>query len=810
MTRNGSRIGWVIVIPAMALAVWLISATSVAWRGLGRRSGRIGNYLVRTLTDRNREPGNPPAGPVEISDPRLGFLRAAAATWQHKTGPRRRVIDQVCLVPDVPTFFEAIAAWDEQYYFPILIDDPAWTLPFVRAFHPARIVRYRRTLPVAATASKAEENDVWTDAARAAVRAWSRSTLPGDPVTLASLPPEGLGETPPGVVLSAPEAPMLAGAVALAAGHFQPLVQVQAPLARPSAPATSLRPLRFGDVLSVPQAWFFARTIEERVAWVVPRYDQLGDDCDFLTIAGDWPFRYASNEGNAPLQGLYALDDFIGRRHESNGGAGWINQMRHRWAYTGRLLGDSTESVARAMASLFLQPRSALLWNTYHGGTPWSEYAMTEAAQELAPLVNGLPAIVHRAAGAADLADWHGTVDPVNHFDMIMLNSSGAPDQFHIVGGEGRPSDIPRGVPATVMMIHSFSAADPTDFQTIAGRWLENGAFNYFGSVYEPFLHSFRSPRLVASLFAAGIPLVACLRQGELETFGFPWRLCYLGDPLYRLSGSQEKATTARRGSGSVARSESGDRIGPDAWLAALGNVPGWSVETIAPGPPSQEMTGQGVTPESDAKRLRWCFDASLREIVRHPAASALPAPTPTKETSQAHKSPAARPDRWRTLLPTIRRDQLEPRLRPFLDTFLIDTLEETGALVELATYLARVPLAERSARVWTALETCAMVRLASLASKTRSATTRVLMFDLWDDVMKTSWPGYSHFPAHFTERVATVAAHDDAGRQLWLTRLRQAERILAAEPARSSQVAIVSAERKRVEAQVGGTGARH
>ena len=45
-------------------------------------------------------------------------------------------------MPDEVAFLEAIAAWDERSYFPILIDEPAWTLPFLRAFRPARVVRY--------------------------------------------------------------------------------------------------------------------------------------------------------------------------------------------------------------------------------------------------------------------------------------------------------------------------------------------------------------------------------------------------------------------------------------------------------------------------------------------------------------------------------------------------------------------------------------------------------------------------------------------------------------------------------------------
>ena len=84
-------------------------------------------------------------------------------------------------------------------------------------------------------------------------------------------------------------------------------------------------------------------------------------------------------------------------------------------------------------------------------------------------------------------------------------------------------------------MIHSFSAADPADPQTIAGRWLAQGAFVYYGSVNEPYLQAFRPAGLVAEMVAADMPLAAALRQGEFEPFGRPWRLIYLGDPLYRL-----------------------------------------------------------------------------------------------------------------------------------------------------------------------------------------------------------------------------------------------------------------------------------
>ena len=150
---------------------------------------------------------------------------------------------------------------------------------------------------------------------------------------------------------------------------------------------------------------------------------------------------------------------------------------------------------------------------------------------------------------------WHQVFDPVNRFGWIMVNSSGAPRQFSIPGGSGIPADLPRGRPTAVSIIHSFSAADPLDPSTIAGRWLENGAYVYFGAMNEPYLHAFRCPKLVAELAALEIPLSAVLRQGEYESFGRPWRLVYLGDPLYQFSrdGNGARQSRVTRGAGETA-----------------------------------------------------------------------------------------------------------------------------------------------------------------------------------------------------------------------------------------------------------------
>ena len=136
--------------------------------------------------------------------------------------------------------------------------------------------------------------------------------------------------------------------------------------------------------------------------------------------------------------------------------------------------------------------------------------------------------------------NWHRAVDPVNRFGMVLFNSSGGPDWFTISGGVGRPSDIPRGVPAAVAMIHSFSAADPNDPQTIAGRWLSHGAFAYFGAVNEPFLLAFRPPGLVAELLAAEVPLRRRPAPGRARAVRLPVAACVPRRPALRFPERRE------------------------------------------------------------------------------------------------------------------------------------------------------------------------------------------------------------------------------------------------------------------------------
>ena len=232
-----------------------------------------------------------------------------------------------------------------------------------------------------------------------------------------------------------------------------------------------------------------------------------------------------------------------------------------------------------------------------------------------------------------------------------------------------------------MVMIHSFSAADPTDPQTIAGRWLAQGAFVYFGSVNEPYLLAFRPPRLVAELMSAGVPLVAALRQGELELFGFPWRLVYLGDPLYRIQATE--VSSGRPDADDTVPARTTLRVSPGDWRKAAPEDANWPVVEIAsPG------------------RSRGCQSRALVPSRTTPGSAG--ASMPRSVRSSARRRPSARPapagtGDWLRVLRKIRRDRLAHALRPFFDELLIDALEEAGHVDELATRLATIPPAERA-----------------------------------------------------------------------------------------------------------------
>ena len=611
----------------------------------------------------------PPVPAESLFDPRLAELRKASVAWESREASDRKVVDLLCLVPDVPAFLEAIGAWDRGYYFPILLDEPESVVRFARAFRPARVVRYPgRPGPI-------PPGEAWGAAASAAGRSW----VGGEGRKADGRRP---GTTTPGVVISAPESPSLAGAVALAAGRLQPLLRWEPPKRR-------------ADLLSAEEAERLEADLEALVAGVVPNYVRLGDDCDFLTLAGDYPDRYLGRIKQFP--GPAAFDDLVGRT------AGGFR----RWAFAGRLGGDPAASVYRAMCSLFLRPRSALLFNGYEEtSAPWKTYTMHAAADRLA---RELP--VARRAGPAEagVAGWHKAFGPVGGFDLALINSSGSPAVFNLQKQQGQTADVPMTVPAAVLMIHSFSAAEPADPSTIAGRWLANGAFVYFGALNEPYLDAFRTPTLVADLIAAGLPFAAAVRiTTEESPFGIPWRLHYLGDPLYRLAR-------------------------PAPRVAAIPAVSSWP--ELHPGPRPADRA-------EAADRLDWAYKVALAPP-REAAGVDLPA-----------------------FLLAIPRASLAPALRPRFDAQLADALFQAGRLTDLIRRLDQVPREEATPDVRRWLETA---RVASLHAALAGGHWGPALA-IWDELIRSDAP--ADLKAIVTARVGALATTVDR-RRPWAARLR-------------------------------------
>ncbi|WP_435006656.1 hypothetical protein P12x_004165 [Tundrisphaera lichenicola] len=532
-------------------------------------------------------------------------------------GPERRVVDQVCLVGDIPAFFEAISTWDRGHAFPILFDDVESSFRFIRAFKPARVIRF------VGTSAPIAQDKIWDRAVAAVGASWSE---PDDHSSKTSgiEVPRSIGATPPGVILSSPEASMLAGAVALAAGRFQPLLRFDSSK-------------KYSDVLSFEDFLKFDLDLTSKIQARIPRYDTLGDDCDFITLAGDWPYRYLDSNRE-----INAVDDRLARSVITS----------RRWGYAGRIIGNAPESVYQAMCSLFLQPESAVMFNGYdEKSPPWSDYATREAATRLSA---SLPTSQISGDREAGIDGWHDTFDPDNQHGLVLINSHGMPRVFNLRSGPACAADIPRGVPSAVLMIHSYSAADPADPFTIAGRWLANGAFLYFGSVNEPYLDAFRTPRLVGNLISEKLPIVVAVRKSLNESRGLPWRLIFLGDPLYRLSSI----------------------IKPEPRLTEWERTSGW---------PAYEERPFSLEWDDNARFL-WALKTSIARLTRDPGPEGQPSPD--------------------EILLGVNREKLVGSYRPVYEALLVELLLQSRKRGLLRSKIASIPEAERSPSLCRAFET--------------------------------------------------------------------------------------------------------
>lgn len=425
------------------------------------------------------------------------------------------VVPVVVVVSDAASYVEAIARWTPQRRYPVLWDNGSASAcediaRFVRGFKPMKVLRYSAANEAAVHRARGEAADTppWPESAveqrtmieEAVARSWGASSPGGLPAALGRL-----GLTPPGVVAADVNDPAWPAAAALAAGHAQPIVWASVPD-------------RLGEALDVTRADELAAAIESACDATGLPWRDAGDAIDAVTIALNAPVKVAVG-----AESLIALTDYIGRRVA---GGSRTRETGTRWAWAGQVPGDEARSAYRAMCALFLVPASAWIFDGYPSSDPWRAYDGTVADRTLQHAGFETTLDDEPRQGRPD---WLRRASRPVTAGLVLVNTKGMEDFFELLPGECRPGETPiLGVPAVVHMVHSWSAAWPDNRETVAGCWLERGAYAYAGSVQEPFLSAFVPTPIVAARLVSLYPWGAAVRSDA----GPAWRIAVLGDPL--------------------------------------------------------------------------------------------------------------------------------------------------------------------------------------------------------------------------------------------------------------------------------------
>lgn len=240
----------------------------------------------------------------------------------------------------------------------------------------------------------------------------------------------------------------------------------------------------------------------------------LGDDVDAVTITAAIPATVASANS-----GKLSTTDYVVRENGGN----------TRWAWAGQIFGQPAPAAYAAMCSLFLQPKAAWLFDSYPTQGEWNNYDLTQAAEHLRK--SGLAATVTDHPAGTE-SSWRTLVASPINAGVFFVNTKGNKEFFDLFTGKGLLGDVPLLVePASVYFVHSFSAQFVGSRDTIAGRWLDRGAFQYCGSCDEPGLSGFLPSPVVAARIASGFPWGAAVRYDNAPA----WKIASFGDPLATL-----------------------------------------------------------------------------------------------------------------------------------------------------------------------------------------------------------------------------------------------------------------------------------
>ncbi len=447
------------------------------------------------------KPATPPAGkPAEQVMPpvKLGV---------RVNGVREKlpVAPVVVVVADLASYTQAIGLWRVNLRFPVLIDDGSPLARenigrFVRTFGPSRVVRW------SSGGTEMKDSVAITRAVDNAVgKAWTADGKePHGGFTTAALLArfKELDLAPPGIVVAAKDDAAWPAALALAAGHGQPIFWTN-----------SSR--RLDGTFTTAQADAFEKSIEDFCGSTGLSWKESGDTIEAVTLC-------MSSEATVKTSGSgnIATTDRIGRSAAGS-------RDTARWAWCGQIPGNPAGSAYMAMCSLFLQQvEAAWLFDSYPNTGEWNTYDCTAAGEVLTKA--GIAATVTDHPNGNEKS-WRSLIARPLVADLILVNTKGNKDFFELSSGVGKLGDVPiLSHPAAVHFVHSWSAQYVGTRDTIAGRWLERGVSFYAGSVEEPNLSGFVPTPQVALRAAIGIPLGAAVRYDAAPM----WKITTLGDPL--------------------------------------------------------------------------------------------------------------------------------------------------------------------------------------------------------------------------------------------------------------------------------------
>ena len=416
----------------------------------------------------------------------------------------QRLVPVVVVVPDAASAARAIAAWDGLDRFPVLIDDGtpaarAHAARFIRAFEPERVVRWEAE--DAETPDREGLVSLWLDA----VGAPEPATEEGGAEDLIAGGVEHLRRqrlTPSILVGIDLDDPAWVGGLTLAAGRF-------------GAPVFFDSEGKLSGAVSAEWCDALGRSLGEAATGAGLTWRVQGDDIDAVCLVHNGATKIGPQDPKGKAE-YFAVTDRVTR----------LTPDAEPWAWAGQIIGDGPAALYRVMCGLFLQPGSAWVFDSYPSTGGWKLYDGTAAARALAQSGRDVTVFDDPNQG---IADWHAGVAGGLDAGLVLINTKGGPVEFNLQPGVGRPGDAPvLHTPTIVHMVHSFSLARVGSRATVGGRWLENGAYAYYGSVHEPLLKAFVPTPQVAARLVSGLALGAAVRvEGEPA-----WKLNLIGDPL--------------------------------------------------------------------------------------------------------------------------------------------------------------------------------------------------------------------------------------------------------------------------------------